>query len=171
MDGIEWATPSTEHRARLEAAAFQQMVGECDRAAFIETGGILIGYHTADRSAVIIAEALPPPEDSSQGPTWFHRGAAGLQELLKDRWESEPRTFFVGEWHYHPASIVEPSHADLEQMKEISADPLYQCPEPLMFIVGKAREGKERPIRGFVFPQGLEHKEFFCEEIEQEALS
>jgi hypothetical protein len=83
----------------------------------------------------------------------------GLRELLTKRWQRKVRSYYVGEWHYHPASIVEPSADDLAQMYSINADRRYSCREPVMLIVGQPLDGLERPIRIFVFPRGQSHIE------------
>jgi hypothetical protein len=126
----------------------------------METGGILVGRYTADELTAVVSEALPPPKDSAHGRSWFHRGVAGLRGLLVKRWESQVHTYYIGEWHYHPANVVEPSGDDLAQMYGINADPRYRCRQPVMLIVGQARNGDERPVRAFVFPRGQSHIEF-----------
>ncbi len=70
------------------------------------------------------------------------------------RWKSEFRTFYIGEWHYHPSRVVKPSVDDMAQMHAINADPLFQCREPVMIIVGQGVNSGERPVRAFVFPSG-----------------
>lgn len=155
-----WTTSCQGYAVRLTAASRQQMERECAQAEDVETGGILVGHYTADESTAIITEALQPPKDSARGRSWFHRGVAGLRGLLAKRWENQRRTYYIGEWHYHPASIVEPSGDDLAQMYGINADPRYRCREPIMVIIGEARDGGERPMRAFVFPRGKAHLEF-----------
>jgi hypothetical protein len=149
----DWITPCRDYSLQLIDEAWQQIDRECSRSRGIETGGILVGRYTEDCSTVIITEAPPPPTDSDRGSTWFHRGVAGLHTLLKSAWERKPRTHYVGEWHYHPAYIVEPSSDDLAQMYRISADPRYRCHDPVMIIAGKSSTGEERPTRSFVFPK------------------
>ena len=156
----DWTTPCGGYAVRLTAAAVQQMDRECVQAKAVETGGVLVGHYTADESTAIITEALQPPKDSARGRSWFHRGVAGLRGLLANRWEHQRRTYYVGEWHYHPSSIVEPSGDDLAQMHSINADPRYRCREPIMVIIGQARDGGDRPMRAFVFPRGKAHLEF-----------
>lgn len=156
---FDWITPCQEYALRMTDESWWQIDRECSRSGAVETGGILVGYYTNDQSTAFVTEALPPPKDSSGGRSWFHRGVAGLRSLLTKRWESELRTYYIGEWHYHPASIVEPSGDDLAQMYRINADSRYRCREPLMIIVGKNLSGGERPIRVFVFP----HRTSFIE--------
>lgn len=156
---LQWTTPCQRYALRMAAKSWRQIDQECKRSGVIETGGILVGHYTSDQSTAVVTEALPPPRDSSRGRRWFHRGVAGLRRLLAKRWENATRTYYVGEWHYHPATIVEPSGDDLAQMYSVSGDPRYQCKEPLMLIVGDASEGDERPVRAFIFPQDEKHIE------------
>lgn len=158
--GRDWITHCRRYALKVTAASWQQIERECVRSGTIETGGILVGHYTADTSTVIVTEALPPPEDSARGRSWFYRGVAGLCELLTKRWQSKTRSYYIGEWHYHPASIVEPSEDDFSQMYSINADRRYSCQEPVMLIVGRAQYGVERPLRAFVFPRGQSHMEF-----------
>lgn len=156
---LDWITPCQGYALRIAAESWQQIARECCRFSSVETGGILVGHYTKDESTAFVTEALPPPKDSARGRSWFRRGVAGLRGLLANRWEREPRTYYIGEWHYHPASIVEPSGDDLTQMHAINADRRYRCREPIMVIVGALR-GQERPARAFVFPLGQRHIEF-----------
>lgn len=156
----DWITPCREYALRVTAASWQQIDRECDQSGEIETGGILVGHYTPDNLTAVVTEALPPPKDSARGRSWFHRGVAGLHRLLAKRWENQIRTYYIGEWHYHPAIRVEPSHVDLGQMYGINVDLRFCCKEPVMLIVGQAQHVDERPVRAFVFPQGEHYIEF-----------
>jgi len=130
-------------------------------------GGGLIGYYTGDGLTSVVTEALPASKDSRCGPNWFHRGIASLQTKLKIRWEWKRRRHYIGEWHYHPATVVEPSSRDLTQMSRISEDSHYQCQEPLMCIVGRAATATDRPTRIFIFPRDTQHLELYAEPYKQ----
>ncbi len=87
------------------------------------------------------------PSDSAGTVTRFVRGTRGLRGLLQRLWASSPRTYYLGEWHYHPALNTTPSNADLAQMRSIALAANYQCPEPILVILGRpARAGAERPM-------------------------
>jgi hypothetical protein len=109
---------------------------------------------------VFVTDALSPPKDSAQGQNWFHRGIAGLQTLLAKRWYDRVRSYYVGEWHYHPVDSIEPSAADIAQMLSINADLRYCCREPVLIIAGRSEIDGDRLCRAFVFPQGREYLEF-----------
>lgn len=122
----------------------------CHDAGSSETGGILVGRYSDDLSLAIVREATPPPTDSQRGRSWFARGVNGLRDLLSQRWRAKERTFYVGEWHFHPADHVEPSAADFAQMRKISNAREYDCREPLLLIFGAGRCEEQRIFRAFV---------------------
>jgi len=124
----------------------------CRQIGNRETGGILIGRYTDSLDLAIVHQVTGPPRDSTAGRTWFRRGMAGLQSLLLDRWR-KARDYYLGEWHLHPGSPPNPSSDDAAQMKKISSAPEYQCPEPILLIVGGDPQG-EWTISVHVYPRG-----------------
>jgi hypothetical protein len=124
----------------------------CRDAGSSETGGILVGRYSDDLSLASVREATPPPTDSKRGRSWFVRGVNGLRELLGKRWQGNERTFYVGEWHFHPASHVEPSDDDFAQMLKIGQSKEYNCKEPLLLILGAGKRDGQRVFRAFVCP-------------------
>jgi hypothetical protein len=116
----------------------------------LKTGGILIGRYTADNSCACVTEVLPAPPDSSERPDVFTRGIEGLNEILKERWEADDPTYYIGEWHSRPSTIgselqVEPSAIDIESMIEFAEDGDFQCPEPMLVIMGIATNDNGGP--------------------------
>lgn len=136
----------------------------CRAAGSVETGGILIGHYSDDLAVAIVREATPPPADSKWGRALFVRGVSGLRKLLGERWQAKDRTFYVGEWHFHPASHVEPSGDDFSQMLEISRARQYDCREPLLLILGAGECEGGRIFRVFVCPATGGPMELHCEE-------
>ena len=39
--------------------------------------------------------------------------------MLQARWRAKERTFYIGEWHFHPVNHVEPSSEDFGQIIKI----------------------------------------------------
>lgn len=95
-----------------------------------ETGGVLIGYYSDDHTTAIVTEVTPPPRDSEHGFDTFVRGVDGLSDIFVDRWNSVPRTFYLGEWHSHPKAVG-PSFRDILQMKECVSE---RCKVPIMVL-------------------------------------
>ena len=156
----EYVSTDGKYRAVFPDNVMESIFVYCARVGPRETGGILVGLYTNDQSTAIVTEATPPPRDSKSGSTWFHRGVAGLRSLLEKYWKNPKRQYYLGEWHFHPAVDVEPSHVDISQMTRISLDRRYNCPEPISLIVGEVREGK-RSTRLIVFPRNSTAVELF----------
>ncbi len=134
----------------LEAAVLVDLDRYCQAAGAAETGGILIGRYSDDLARAVVREATPPPEDSERGRSWFVRGVRGLREMLGKRWLDRDRTFYLGEWHFHPASHVEPSREDFEQMLEICRSREYECRQPLLLVLCDEVRVTHRVFRIFV---------------------
>lgn len=147
-----WYAGRGEYFLEITLGALQSLQAICEEVAGNETGGILIGYYTDDYSTAVITEITFPPIDSVFGTNWFTRGVIGLRTLLAQRWKStSQRTYYLGEWHYHPSSDIAPSKADIEQMRAISHTMEYQCKEPIMLIAGSKLDSGLH-YRIFVFP-------------------
>jgi hypothetical protein len=147
-------TESGTFAVELQAAVLGALDRHCRDAGSVETGGILIGRYSDDLALAIVSEATPPPTDSERGGSWFVRGVSGLRELLGKRWKAVERTFYVGEWHFHPVVRVEPSGQDFAQMLQISQSREYDCKEPLLLILGAGQREGQRVFRAFVCPAG-----------------
>jgi len=156
---MHWVTQTGNLSLVIDSKPWQSIEDQCRKAKDCETGGVLIGYYSEDTTTAVITEISAPPHDSDRGPTWFHRGVAGLKQLLLRRWKSVKRTYYLGEWHYHPSTLIEPSGDDLDQMLKINCAPNYQCREPIMLIIGQNVTGT-RQVRAFVFPRELPYVEY-----------
>ena len=100
-----------------------------------ETGGILVGKYSSNLKSAQVTIVTEAPTDSKGGRTWFHRGTNGLQQLLDQVWEKKGE-FYLGEWHFHPDGVPIPSIQDITEMKSISKNKSYSCPEPILIIAG-----------------------------------
>lgn len=162
-------TSTRAHGLVIEEQARLQMDQACNDAGEFETGGILIGHYSSDLSVAIVREATLPPRDSRRGRSWFSRGVADLRENLRRRWLATDRTYYLGEWHYHPVLQIVPSSEDFSQMAKIGRAGHYQCREPLLVIVGEVLAENERGLRAFVCPGGATPMEFVRVDNEKDA--
>lgn len=137
----------------IRGDALALIEAECIRAGPMETGGILVGHYSAACDVAFVLEATKAPKDSTGGRDWFQRGSKGLGTLLRRRWRGYPRTYYLGEWHYHPVPEIKPSGRDIDQMTEIAGSSAYRCADPLLVIVGAA-DISGREVKAFVFPHG-----------------
>jgi integrative and conjugative element protein (TIGR02256 family) len=149
---------------QIEEPVLRALDQMCRDAGVIETGGVLVGRYSADLAVAIVREATPPPTDSRRGRSWFERGVAGLRDMLWQRWRSKERSYYLGEWHFHPAPRVEPSSDDFAQMARIAEAEGYDCKEPLLVILGAGQKGGRREMRAFVCAKGTSPLELVGEE-------
>lgn len=157
----EWHgwTEDGAYGCRISASVIRSMDRICRDAGDIETGGIVVGRYADDATVAHVVEATRPPRDSERGRTWFARGVLGLRQLLARRWAARERVHYLGEWHLHPCDVVVPSAVDLSQMTTFAMADEYQCPEPILVIVGRRAGQRVRPMRVFVCPRGETAKE------------
>jgi Prokaryotic homologs of the JAB domain len=103
-----------------------------------ETGGVLVGRYNRSLDIARVTRLPLAPPDSTASIVSFVRGVHGLTELFEHLWQrdSDLREYYLGEWHYHPGQVPVPSSWDDEQMRAIARDGRYQCPEPVLLIVG-----------------------------------
>lgn len=130
------------YRVVLPSEIAEQMYELCKRDRTSETGGVLVGTYSSDLMSAFVHEATPAPPDSSSGPNWFHRGTIGLKEMLRTRWGDSPRSHYVGEWHFHPSNVPQPSAADLRQLRTVAQSQNYQCEQPILLIVYRTEPDK-----------------------------
>jgi integrative and conjugative element protein (TIGR02256 family) len=124
----------------------------CQQALPNETGGVLIGFYDQSFQMAEVVRATEAPADSRSGPTWFHRGVEGLQSMLDGLWKRQ-RHYYIGEWHFHPFGSPVPSAVDINQLREIANSTRYNCPEPILFIIGGDPQSAWS-ARAFVFERG-----------------
>lgn len=99
-----------------------------------ETGGVLLGKYAPSMDVAVVTQITGPPDDSRKARFGFWRGILGLQALLSRLWREQQ--YYLGEWHVHPDGPPIPSETDHEQMRAIAESHSYQCPEPLLVILG-----------------------------------
>lgn len=152
MAYIERWSVDGKYGIRIPCELVESMHTQCVEAGRKETGGVLIGTYNEAHDCAILSEVLGPPSDSKRGRATFFRGVKGLRNLLLTRWRDQ-RTYYLGEWHFHPGGTPVPSSVDHEQMKAIAKNPSCKCPEAILLIMGQTPEGQ--PDFGvFVYPDG-----------------
>lgn len=118
----------------ISDAAYATMLGAASLAGRKETGGILVGHYSAYLDRAIVETATGPPSDSQAFAASFIRGVSGLRRLLLKAWRGG--NYYLGEWHFHPFASPDPSPTDILQLVTFARDPGYQCPNPVLVIIG-----------------------------------
>jgi len=131
-----------EFEVAFEQSAMTAALSLCASSPRVETGGILVGRYVNNGRRAQVIEVTGPPPGSSAGRDWFQRGNRGLATLLADRWHSEPRTYYLGEWHFHPDCVPWPSQQDFQQMHKIATNRQYRCATPVLLVISTVDEGR-----------------------------
>jgi integrative and conjugative element protein (TIGR02256 family) len=139
VNELRYRSPDGQFGFQIDSAQLIAILGICGRSPKRETGGILVGFYSANHDNAIVTVVTGPPVDSKFGKNWFYRGVMNLQRLLERLWFRK-RQYYLGEWHYHPSGESTPSQIDVKQMTEIAQSPKYHCPEPVLLIIGNNLE-------------------------------
>jgi len=106
-----------------------------------ETGGVLLGYESADAAAVVITDLVDAGPGAKRKPSEFlPDGYWQEQEIARIYTESGRRSTYLGDWHSHPAGVAAPSRKDDRTAQKISAHVDARARSPLMVIVAKHRD-------------------------------
>lgn len=133
--GLERWTADRRFGIRIPANCLNRIIKLCQKADQVETGGILVGRYVSEHRCAEVTAVSDAPADSKHSVTRFLRGIQGLQRWLNRLW-SKDGTYYLGEWHYHPNGEPAPSSIDVDEIEDIARTASYQCPEPLLLIVG-----------------------------------
>lgn len=118
----------------LAASARERMETEADRTYPLETGGILVGYPTAQGPVVI--DVIGPGPNASFRRRRFVPDAAYQERQLAALYEASGRLHtYLGDWHTHPDGIAAPSWLDRRTLHRIARSPSARAPEPIMIIL------------------------------------
>ncbi len=95
-----------------------------------ETGGVLIGWHSASGIRIVRAVELP---DEFATPRLYTRSLAASQAAIRDFLAEEPDTSplgYVGEWHSH-TKACSASELDLRSLKRVATG----CQSPITLLI------------------------------------
>jgi integrative and conjugative element protein (TIGR02256 family) len=132
---VEFASSDGRFQVELPQDLLESMLGYCENANGVETGGLLVGFYTDRLERAVIVDISAPPRDSVASRGTFYRGTRGLARWLSELWNRR-RHYYLGEWHYHPGGKAAPSDRDRSQMLEIAMSPTYRCPEAVLVVIG-----------------------------------
>jgi len=134
MNKIRFKSIDDKFSAEITDEILDDIHLECIKANNTETGGILIGKYSKDRSNAIISSITGPPKDSKHSKCTFEIGVIGLDKIIDDNLDLGYRC--IGDWHFHPNSSPKSSITDDKQMKKFASYKPLNCPEPILLIIG-----------------------------------
>jgi integrative and conjugative element protein (TIGR02256 family) len=99
-----------------------------------EAGGVLLGRHLRDGSAIIVDNITTPLPGDRRSRTRFYRAQRRHQAVIDEAWHTSNGTCTdLGEWHTHPEPIPMPSGVDWTDWKRRLRSDQYS--EPIFFVI------------------------------------
>jgi integrative and conjugative element protein (TIGR02256 family) len=132
-----WRRPKPD--VYISVSVLDSIRQECSRVSEVETGGILIGYHT--KNCIVISDATGP------GPHAIHRRDSleldlGFISAELRRFETTLPVGYEGNWHSHPGQdCIAMSPRDKRLLRDVVCSPEYDVDAAVMVIV------PEHPVR------------------------
>ncbi len=129
--------------AWIAASAIQYMKAEADRAMPKETGGVLLGYWSADRTDVVVTECVGPGSKAVHRRSTFVPDHAYHEREVARAYRASGRSItYLGDWHSHPFGPLRLSTADLLTQIRIGRSATARAPEGLMLIIAESEPWK-----------------------------
>jgi integrative and conjugative element protein (TIGR02256 family) len=126
-------------RVRLHAASVRAIEHEVGmNSTKIETGGILLGTRAVTDFDVVLAGDAG--QHAVRAPRYFLRDLDHARELAASAWTTHGAQW-VGEWHTHPMTALEPSRFDISTYRKHLADTTLNFDVFIALLVRPASTG------------------------------
>ena len=118
-----------------------RMISECERAAPVETGGILLGYWGNSTAEPVIAHIVGPGPDAIHAPDRFLPDHDYQLDEIARLYKSSERTLrYLGDWHSHPGGGDELSVVDRKTLRRIARCRTARVEHPVMLVMTGASD-------------------------------
>jgi len=147
------------NHAWLLRSVFNRIKDEAECKTPLETGGLLVGYCSADDNHVVIVDVVGPgPNATHRKKTFkpdyrYHR-----EEIHRIFTESDGQYTYLGDWHTHPGAPPYLSFIDKRALRNIARFPHNYINRPVMIVLGGVKSSewtvgiwRISPLRNF-FP-------------------
>lgn len=126
--------PDLQTVIRVQREQLDQMLVEGRRTYPLETGGVLMGFVTANR-AVVTSVVGPGPRAVHRRRS-FTPDAEWQQQRVAELYErAGRRDTYLGDWHTHPGGSTRASFTDWLAARTIARSRDARCPNPVMLIL------------------------------------
>lgn len=126
----------------LQHSVFDRIQHEADSKAPLETGGLLIGYCSADDDHVVVTDMVGPgPAAKHRKGTYRPDYSYHRREMNRIFVESRGMLTYVGDWHSHPSASSYLSFLDKRALRNIASFPDNYINRPIMMVLGGTDTG------------------------------
>lgn len=126
----------------ISASVYERIEAEANQKYPLETGGVLVGYVTAQ--GPVVTAMVGPGGNAEFRRRRFSPDSSFQEQQIAALYESSGRIHtYLGDWHTHPDGIATPSWLDRRTLRRIARSPSARAPEPAMAIfAGKPERWK-----------------------------
>lgn len=122
--------------AWLRTDVLAELLAEADCQAPLETGGVLLGYWSADSSEPVITHAIGPgPCAEHDYQRFLPDHEFHLKEIARLYAQSGRSLSYLGDWHSHPAGCGALSRKDRMTLRQIASETDARASRPMMLIL------------------------------------
>lgn len=112
------------------------MEEEANGALPLETGGVLLGYWSEDRSEVVIMDVTGPGPNAVHSKTEFIPDDEYQDRMIDEIYARSGRQHtYLGDWHTHPFGEESLSYKDRRTLRRIAMLGGTGGPAPLMVVL------------------------------------
>lgn len=124
----------------LDQLVAENIVSRSAASSPLETGGLLIGYMTAE--GPVVTALIGPGSGAIATPTSLLPDARTQQlELNAIYSQTHGRDTYLGDWHSHPRGVPNMSWRDRRTLAAIARDPRARLSRPAMLIAASTGDG------------------------------
>lgn len=114
-----------------------QICYEAESKYSLETGGLLVGYISADDDDVVITDAVGPgPKAKHSRRTYIPDYLFHKEEIRRIFHGSGGLHTYLGDWHSHPNAPAYLSFLDKRALQNIARFPGNYIDRPIMLVLG-----------------------------------
>jgi integrative and conjugative element protein (TIGR02256 family) len=126
--------------AWVAAEALALIEAEARRRAPNETGGVLLGYWSAEGDEVVITCATGAGPRAKHSKVVYTPDRDYDQALIADYYLAAGRRItYLGDWHTHPDAGAYLSDQDRRTLRQIAESPSARAPNALMAVLAGGR--------------------------------
>ncbi|HEX3055044.1 MAG TPA: Mov34/MPN/PAD-1 family protein [Gaiellaceae bacterium] len=134
MSWLRHGNGGVESSVWIDERLLSEMEADASEHSPRETGGMLLGYWSAQGQAVI-TKTIPGGPGAVRMRTRFEPDGLWQQEILDEIYLRSGRiTTYLGDWHSHPVGVLRPSGRDKSTAKEVAKSQSARAPRPLTLI-------------------------------------
>lgn len=128
------ASSGVDARLWVASCVLDEMEAAAAKHAPAETGGMLIGYRSANGEEVVTGIIDGGARGIREKSRFVPDGRWQQQRLDEIYLRSRRHITYLGDWHSHPHGVLSPSRLDRKTARRVAKEAAARTPQPLAVI-------------------------------------